>query len=108
MLATCPDKKIRDGKQAVKYGILVCKLTENKNYAAFDTLAAAYAEAGDFENAVKTQKQAIKLLPKAKDSKALKRLDSRLKLYQAKKPYHLPAKKAAKKKTVKKTSKNAK
>jgi tetratricopeptide (TPR) repeat protein len=60
LLATCPDKKYRDGIKAIEHAE---KLVEfNKNPARLDTLAAAYAEAGRFEDAVKTQEIAIDIL----------------------------------------------
>ena len=50
---------------------------------AFDTLAAAYAETGQFVEAVKWQKKAV--ASAAEESK--QKLTDRLKLYQANKPY---------------------
>jgi hypothetical protein len=52
-----------------------------------DTLAAAYAEAGDFEAAVKWQKKAIHLLTKEEAAKWRDKLEERLKLYQSGKTY---------------------
>ena len=49
-----------------------------------DTLAAAYAEAGDFANAVRTQREAIRLTPANYRSGLQQRLD----LYLRDKPYH--------------------
>jgi serine/threonine-protein kinase len=62
-----------------------CELTEWKNQAYLDTLAAAYAEAGDFENAVKFQSQAIEPSAASGDQQAGMR--KRLELYRKKKPY---------------------
>jgi hypothetical protein len=53
-----------------------CELTDWKDPTYLDTLAAAYAEAGDFEAAVKTQARAIELV---------KDFDAGLKAYQDKK-----------------------
>ena len=50
-----------------------------------DTLAAAYAETGDFDSAVKYQTQAISLAP---DGPQKAEYRDRLKLYREKKPYH--------------------
>ena len=87
--ATCPDEKYRNGQQAVEYATKVCELTAWKQPWYFDTLAAAYAEAGDFDKAVEWQKKGMDLAPA--DQKA--DYESRLKLYQEKKPYReLPAK----------------
>lgn len=49
--ATCPDENFRDGQQAVENAKRACQLTESKSWACMDTLAAAYAEIGDFEAA---------------------------------------------------------
>ena len=61
-----------------------CQLSDWKNAAYIDTLAAACAELGDFESALKWQTEAIGLSSNAKDRE---RAEARLKLYQNKKPY---------------------
>jgi regulator of sirC expression with transglutaminase-like and TPR domain len=84
--ATSINKNFRDGRKAVDYAVKAAKLTSYSDLAILDTLAAAYAEAGEWEDAIKQQKRAIEL---AKDNSAFI-LDARerLKLYEAKKPYH--------------------
>ena len=77
--ATCPTETLRDGKQAVASAMRGCELTDWKDPTYLDTLAASYAEAGDFEAAVKTQAKAIALI---------KDFDARLKAYQDKTRYH--------------------
>ena len=72
------------------YGLLetlkVCKLSDGKNAAHLDILAAAHAEVGNFVKAVKWQKKAIDLLPKA-SSFIADGCRKRLSGYQKKQPY---------------------
>lgn len=84
LLATCPDSKYRDGEKAIATATKACALTAWKNADFIDTLAAAYAESGDFNNAVKWQLKVIEILPE-RDKDDYK--DS-LRLYQSGKPYH--------------------
>jgi tetratricopeptide (TPR) repeat protein len=85
LLATCADAKFRDGKKAVAAAKRACDLTGWKDAGSLDTLAAAYAEAGDFAEAVRWQKQALADTRLQADERAEYQL--RLKLYEAKKPY---------------------
>jgi tetratricopeptide (TPR) repeat protein len=61
LLATCDDAKIRDGKKAINHGVWACGLSEWKYDQAIAVLAAAYAEAGDWENATRFQKTVIEM-----------------------------------------------
>ena len=81
--ATCPDALYRDGRTAVGNAMKACELNEWKHYNDLDTLAAAYAESGDFDEAQKSQAKAIDLSPD--DEKA--DIRSRLELYKARKRY---------------------
>ena len=84
--ATCPETKYRDGKRAVESATRACELSDWKDTNDLDTLAAAYAETGDFDAAVKWQERALDLLPKdAEESR--KDYGARLELYKAHKPY---------------------
>ena len=58
--------------------------TNRKNPRMLDTLAAAYAETGQFAEAVSAQKEAIALEPNASSTK---NFVSRLKLYESNEPY---------------------
>jgi tetratricopeptide (TPR) repeat protein len=86
LLATCPDDDIRDGAKAVEHATKACELTNWENAAFVDTLAAAYAESGDFDSAVKQQRKAIELLSE-EDEGPRADMEERLKLYQSGKPY---------------------
>ena len=87
LLATCPEAKHRDGKEAVASATRGCELTSWKDPLIIDTLAAAYAEAGDFDSAARWQSRAIEFLSDASQKAEYR---TRLKLYQEKKPYHQP------------------
>ena len=78
-LATCPNPTYRDGKKAVEIAIEACELTRWKEAYCLETLAAAYAESGDFANAVKWQIKAIELEADPKEKEDYR---ARLKLFQ--------------------------
>ena len=83
--ATCPDPKFRDGKKAIEAARRACELSDWKNAEFLDTLAAAQAEAGVFDQAVRWQQEAIKRQPANADNR--KEFQDRLALYRDKKPY---------------------
>jgi tetratricopeptide (TPR) repeat protein len=86
LLATSPDDSIRDGAKAVADTLKAIELSDNTDAGLADTLAAAYAESGAFENAIEEQEKAIDLLPvNAHD--AVEDFQSRLELYQQGMPY---------------------
>jgi hypothetical protein len=83
-LATCLDASVRDGPKAVTYARKACELTGWENANILDTLAAAYAEAGQFDEAETWQTKAFLLAGEAQKL----RYGARLKSYRARKPYH--------------------
>lgn len=84
LLATCPDATVRDGQQAVELATRACEFTAYENVALIDTLAAAYAEAGDFESAVEWQRKALDMNT---DPTFTEGLNQRLLVYRAESPY---------------------
>jgi tetratricopeptide (TPR) repeat protein len=84
--ATCPVASIRNGKDAVEAATKACELTEWKRWLWIDTLAAAFAEAEDFTNAVRYEKQAMEM----KDVREIDRKDMErcFTLYEHKQPNH--------------------
>jgi tetratricopeptide (TPR) repeat protein len=88
VLGTAPEASVRDGKEAVRLAELaVQEIGEERKAAVLDTLAAAYAEAGRFEQAVTTAREAIRLAEAAGDASTCDALRARMKLYQARQAY---------------------
>jgi tetratricopeptide (TPR) repeat protein len=82
--ASCPDAQYRDGELAVARATRGCALTRWQDAEALGTLAAAYAEAGDFVSAVKWQKRVIELTP---FPPSREECEARLALYHSGNPY---------------------
>ena len=94
--ATCPLASMRDPRQAVELGRKACQLTAWTQPPCIDTLAAAFAEAGAFDEAVKYQRQAMNM--KGVSDNQRKQMHRRLSLYKQHRPYrqaHRPSKEHA-------------
>jgi tetratricopeptide (TPR) repeat protein len=83
LLATTSVRSQRNGRQAVEFATKACELTGYQKADVMDTLAAAHAEAGQFEQAVSVAKNAIKLASEKQKAAITKRLA----LYEAGQPY---------------------
>jgi tetratricopeptide (TPR) repeat protein len=83
-LATWRDPKFRNGREAIENAKRACRESDWRKAAHLGTLAAAYAEAGDFKEAIRWQKEALASATPDYDKAAAQ---SRLELYQAGKPY---------------------
>jgi len=87
LLATCTDDRVRDGAEAVKDADKACKLTHGQQTRALGTLAAAYAEAGRFDDAVAMAQKACEAAVKQGDPDLLSRNQTLLEIYRAHKPW---------------------
>lgn len=93
ILATAPDAELRDGRRAVELANRAVQEMRKQPYRArevyntLDTLSSAYAETGDFEKAIATQREAIEIAP----TEEKEELGAKLKLYEDGKPYRRPA-----------------
>jgi tetratricopeptide (TPR) repeat protein len=85
LLATCPDKNVRDAELAVERAKMAIELEGQDDAVSFDTLAAALASTGDFPAAMQTLRQAIEIAPD--DERAV--YEDRLIMYQRAKPYRI-------------------
>ncbi|MEX2138630.1 MAG: tetratricopeptide repeat protein [Pirellulales bacterium] len=83
VLATSPDEKIRDGQRAIELAKQGCEATEYKEAHILSTLAAGYAESGEWDEAIKWSKKAVELGGEAIDDQLKKELAS----YEQKKPW---------------------
>ncbi|MBP7977226.1 MAG: tetratricopeptide repeat protein [Verrucomicrobia bacterium] len=91
ILATDPDANIRKGGEAVQFAKRACELTRYQRPLLLGTLAAAYAEAGHFDAAVATAREAIARARALGQSGLAEKNQQLLERYQAHQPYHEPA-----------------
>lgn len=61
LLATCPDDSVRNGVEALALAYRANQLSSGNSSVPLDTLSAAYAENGRFEEAIETEQQALAL-----------------------------------------------
>jgi len=87
MLATHSDSRFRDADQAVQWGQTVCQVTDYKSFPALDVLGVAYAEAGQFDEAIATTEKAIQIAKKENEHQLAAQYERRLQLYQEGKPF---------------------
>lgn len=92
--ATCTNAKFRDGEKALEYAKKAVELSAPDQWNMIDTLAAAYAENGKFDDAKRLQLQVIELAPE----KAREAVQERLELYRKGKPYRSDIGKTSEKK----------
>jgi len=99
LLATCSEAAVRDGPAALKLAQRACNATGHENPFVLDSLAAAQAENGQFDQAVKTVERAIELARSQGRHNALPGMRSRSAMYEAGRPYRGPTGNAARSET---------
>jgi Flp pilus assembly protein TadD len=90
LLATSPDSAVRNGTDAVRFAEQACRLTGYQRAQMIGALAAAYAEAGRFTEAVAATQKAIDLARAGGDARFAAMNEQLLNLYRAGRPYHMP------------------
>jgi tetratricopeptide (TPR) repeat protein len=85
--ATCSEASLRNSAEAVKLAERADRLSGGKRPDVLDTLAAAYAAAGWFNEALTTARKALDLARQQNHRTLAEALQSRIKLYEAGKPY---------------------
>jgi tetratricopeptide (TPR) repeat protein len=87
LLATSPDAAVRRPKEAVQFAERATVLTNRRDVTALDALAAAYAAAGQFGDAVTTEQRALDLVEAAGATAAAVPIRERLELYRRRRPF---------------------
>ena len=88
LLATHRDVGFRNGPEALRLATRAVELTKTNDWETLDTLAAAYAETGQFPDAVQTAKNAIALARSSTTPPPPSQIEMRLRLYEQSKPFH--------------------
>jgi superkiller protein 3 len=88
MLATNPNASVRNGAEAVELAQRAVALSDGKSPEILATLAAAYAEAGRFFEAVQTARKALDLAIQQKKQPLANSIEIRIRLYATKMPFH--------------------
>jgi cytochrome c-type biogenesis protein CcmH/NrfG len=86
ILATCPDGSLRNGARAVQLSTKAVELSRRQRPIALRTLAAAYAEVGEFDDAVAAAWEALELALTKSNSDLASKLRLEIDLYQTRLP----------------------
>jgi tetratricopeptide (TPR) repeat protein len=92
LLATSQDASLRNGPKAVELAKQADRIVGGTNTVVLRTLAAAYAEKGEFANAIKTARTAMELARMHGEDSLTTELDQQIALYQLGMPYRETAK----------------
>lgn len=87
LMATCPDASLRNGRKAVETAEQAIQYSGGKHPELLDTLAAGFAEDGEFDVAVTTARSALELAGEQNNQALVNEIKARLALYASKKPF---------------------
>ena len=90
VFATSPDDSLRDGRKAVQLAQDALRISGHRIPIIFRTLAAAYAENGEFSQAIQTAQQGIELANSQGNSSLATELQRNITLYQEQQPLRDP------------------
>jgi protein O-mannosyl-transferase len=88
LLATNSDASLRDGAKAIQLARQADQLSGGTNALALRTLAAGYAEGGQFEKAIETGRAATRVAQTQGDNSLAGELEQEIALYELGLPYH--------------------
>ena len=91
VFATSPDDPLRDGNKAVQLAEDAMRISGRRIPIIFRTLAAAYAESGDFSKAIQVAQQGIEVANSQGNSGLATELQSNIALYQEQRPLREPS-----------------
>jgi tetratricopeptide (TPR) repeat protein len=91
LITVHPEIKNRDTNEAIRLAGRACELANYKDLEFLDTLAAAYASAGQFDKAAETVRKAIPLAQTANQTDLVNDLSKKLQLYESGQAYHEPS-----------------
>lgn len=89
-LATCPIDSLRDGSESVQFATRALKLSGERHPSILDTLAAAYAEAGQFDNAIQTAQEALAVFERLGAAESVAKCKSNIERFRKHTPLRSP------------------
>ena len=95
LLAASPNAGVHDGQEALRWAREITRGIGSDQWSLIDSLAAAYAETGQFDAATAEMQKVLKHTTASRDSQAAQMARRRLALYQAGKPLREQAEPAA-------------
>jgi len=91
ILATIEDESFQNPSEAVKFAQRACQLTRYQQPQILDTLAVAYAAAGNFAEAIEAAEKALKLAESYREKDLARQIQSRIELYKTGESYREPS-----------------
>ena len=90
LLATSDDSRVRNPDEAVRLAEAASRSGRHGDAEFLETLAAAYAAAGRFDDAIRTVRQAIEVASSTEQAARVDRLRDHLKRYEQHQPFVMP------------------